>query len=369
MAYVYQKGLYDTQGREIDLRLTPGESAGIGVGEPIPLAPDAPPQNIGAPRYDPETGEIITPLDIRTEGHNAPGGPIDPSAVPMARALVNYATGETARKPGFVRIFIHLLAPMNIAVMIGVFAMHVLLWPMLMVVLAGIFLLLVGLPFLVGSIIAHYGNVIEDAGPFERDELPRPLRDLGWYEDLWAPFCAVFGSLLLCYGPSVFIPEVLHYIPRLRPLGAIIAVACGGLGTFFFPAVLLTLQTSGTSLNLRPDRLLAVIAACGRDYFVTLVIWVIAGGLYAMGWGGTSLWIANLIHDLALPAWMTSFLVTAPILAAAVFMMHYFCMVEGMLYRVHYHAFPWVLQRHVPTPKPANEVGLPPSRRAKPKAY
>ena len=369
MAYVYQKGLYDNQGREIDLRLTPAESAEIGVGEPIPLAPEAPSPRIGAPRYDPETGELIAPLEIRTEGHNAAEQPVDPSAVPMARAVVNYATGEAARKPGFLRIFMHLLDPMNLAVMIGVFAMHVLFWPMLLVVMTGIFFLLVGMPFVAGAIVAHYGNVIEDAGPFERDELPRPLRDLGWYEDLWSPFCAVFCSLMYCYGPSVIAIEAMDYLPHLRPIGMMIAATCGGLGTFVFPAVLLTLQTSGTILNLRPDRLLAVIAACGRDYFLTLVIWVIAGSLYAIGWGGTSLWIMNLIHDLNLPAWMTSFVTTAPILAAAVFMMHYFCMVEGMLYRVHYHAFPWVLQRHTPTPKPAAAVGLPPSRRPERKNY
>lgn len=365
MGYVYQKGVYDRDGNEIDLRMTPAEAAEIGIGEPIPLAPGKPPR-IGAPRYDPETGELITPLEIKTEGYNAPPQPVDPATIPMAKAVVNYATGEAARKRGYVQIFIHLLAPFNLAVIIGVFAMHVLLWPMLLVVLEGIMFLVVGMPFVAGAILAHYGNVIEDAGPFERDELPRPLRDLGWYEDLWAPFCNVFGSLILCYGPAIILPNVLNLLPAMQPFAWICAAICGGLGTFLFPAVLLTLQTSGTILNLRPDRVLAVIAACGRDYFLTLVIWVMAGGLYALGWGGTTLWIANMIHDLPLPRWIMSFSFDAPALAAGIFMAHYFCMIEGMLYRVHYHAFPWVLQRHIPTHKPADAVGLPPSRRRPP---
>lgn len=361
MAYVYQKGVYDDQGNEIDLRLTPEERAGIGTHEPIALVPDTWPIN-DSPRYDPETGELIAPLEIKLEGDHA-GTPVNPSSIPMAKAVVNYASGQTARRPGYVRTFIHLLAPLNLAVMAGVFAMHVLLWPLLMVVLWGIMFLVVGVPFLAGAILAHYGNVIEDAGPFERDELPRPLRDLGWFEDLWSPFCNVFASLLICYGPAAVLPPLLQLLPGMQPFEWIVAVICGGLGTFFFPAVLLTLQTSGTILNLRPDRVLAVIAACGRDYFVTLVIWIVAGGLYAMGWGGSTLWIANMIHDLPLPAWMTSFAVGATTLAGGVFMAHYFCMVEGMLYRTHYHAFPWVLQRHIRMPKRGESVGLPPSRR------
>lgn len=361
LAYVYQKGLYDAQGNEIDLRNTPEERARAGIAHPIPLAPSERPRGTG-PRYDPETGELIAPLDIRSDGPNSAAS-TDPASIPMARAVISYASGAAAIKPGYVRIFVHLLAPFNLAVMIGIFIVHLLLMPLLAVVLAGIMFLIVGIPFLVGAILAHYGNVIEDAGPYDRDELPRPLRDLGWYEDLWSPFCNVAGSLILCYGPMVVLPSLLGLMPAARPLDGFVSIACAAVGTFLFPAVLLTLQTSGTALNLRPDRLLAVIAACGRDYFMVLVLWVIAGGLYALGWGGTSLYIANLIHALPLPNWMMSFSVGAPALGAAVFMMHYFCMIEGMLYRIYYPKFPWILQRHVPVPKTGFPVGLPPSRR------
>lgn len=359
LAYIYQKGVRDADGNEIDLRLTPEERALAGVAEPIPLADEAGPVEHG-PRYDPETGELIETIELQDSGH---GAPIDPSTIPMARAVFNYASGQAARRPGFIRLFVDLLTPINLAVMLGVYGMHVLLWPLLMVVLAGIMLVVVAVPFVFGGILAHYGNVIEEFGPFERDELPRPLRDVGWYEDLWAPFCNVFCSLILCYGPILLIPIASHRIPMLRPIEWAVVVACGGIGTFFFPAVLLTLQTSGTILNLRPDRVLAVIGACGRDYFVTLVVWVIAGGLYAWGWLGTTLAMVHLLNPLTLPGWLTSFALGAAVLGAAVFVMHYFCMAVGMLYRVHYDRFPWVLQRHVSTREPGQTVGLPPSRR------
>jgi hypothetical protein len=365
LAYIYQKGVRDADGNEIDLRLTPEERAMVGVGEPILLAPNARRMD-HAPRYDPETGELIEPIEICDNGATPPP---DPSTIPMARPVFNYAVGEAARRPGFIRLFVHLLSPLNLAVMLGVYGMHVLLWPMLMVVLAGIMILIVGVPFVAGAILAHYGNIIEDCGPFERDELPRPLRDIGWYEDLWAPFCNVFGSLLLCYAPIALLPLVLSRVPAFQPVGWAMAAALAGIGTFFFPAVLLTLQTSGTILNLRPDRVLAVIAACGRDYFMALVIWVIAGALYAWGWIGTSVAMVHLINPTTLPPWITSLTLTAAVLALGVFAMHYFCMTVGLLYRWHYDRFPWVLQRHISMRNGNEPVGLPPSRRRRPPGW
>jgi hypothetical protein len=362
LAYIYQKGVRDAEGNEIDLRLTPEERALIGVGEPVPLVPDARPME-HAPRYDPETGELIEPIEIRND--KSLKLPPNPATIPMARPVFNYATGETARRTGFFRLFVHLFAPLNLAVMLGIYIMHVLMWPMLMVVLSGIMILIVGIPFVGGAILAHYGNVVEDCGPFERDELPRPLRDVGWYEDLWSPFCNVFCSLILCYGPLALLPLVIARVPAFEPVGWAMAIALGAIGTFAFPAILLTLQTSGTILNLRPDRVLAVIGACGRDYFITIVLWVIAGTLYAWGWIGTGVSLVNMINPTPLPVWLSSFSLTAGVLALGVFMMHYFCMTVGLLYRMHYDRFPWVLQRHISTRKGNEPVGLPPSRRGR----
>ncbi|HEY2585107.1 MAG TPA: hypothetical protein VGI81_05020 [Tepidisphaeraceae bacterium] len=362
LTYIYQKGVRDADGNEIDLRLTPEERGLVGIGEPIPLDPDAKPMD-HAPRYDPETGELIEPIELQDSAGHAP--PVDPSTIPMAKAVFNYATGEAARRPGFFKIFVHLFAPLNLAVMLGIYCIHALLWPLLVVCLAGIMFLVVATPFLIGAILAHYGCIIEDAGPFERDELPRPLRDVGWYEDLWAPFCNVFGSLLLCYGAVVLLPLVTRGVPEFEPIAWAMQIALGAIGTYFFPAVLLTLQTSGTVLNLRPDRLMGVIIACGRDYFLTLIIWVIAGGLYAWGWVGSALALTQMLVPMVLPVWLSSFALTAAVLALGIFGMHYFCMILGMLYRLHYDRFPWIFQRHISARKAQGfePVGLPPSRR------
>lgn len=359
LQYVYQRGARDAEGNEIDLRLTPEERSAIGRGEPVPLAPGGRVRT-DVPRYDPETGELVAPLDIKQEGAADP----DAASIPIAKPTLNYATGSAAQRLSFARIFLHLFAPLNLAVLFAVFCMHVLLWPLLLVVFAGIMFLVIAVPILFGMILAHFGNVIEDAGPYERDELPRPLRDLGWHEDLWGPFCGVFASLLVCYGPALMLPGLLlRKAPALAAAAPGTAVVLGAAGTFLFPAVLLTLQTSGTALNLRPDRLMAVIAACGRDYFITLSIWIVTAAVYALGWVGTTLALADVVHSVPVPWWLMAWAVVIPALVVGIFLAHYFCMCLGMLYRVHYFKFPWVLQRHVSTRKPGDPVGLPPSRR------
>jgi hypothetical protein len=147
------------------------------------------------------------------------------------------------------------------------------------------------------------------------------------------------------------------------PFGLGLALVCAAIGTFFFPAVLLTLQCGGTSLNLRPDRIMRVIGACGREYLITCAVWVLAGLLYIWGWVGTSLATADAMNPLNLPRWLTSWSFVVPVLVAAIFVMHFFCMCLGMLYRLHYEKFPWVLQRHIRTKKTPQSAGLPPSRR------
>jgi hypothetical protein len=358
LAYIYQKGTRDKDGNEIDLRLTPGDLQDVGKGEMIDLVPNAQLRE-HAPRYDPESGELVRDLEL--QGHG--GLPVDPQAIPMAKATINYASGATVARHTLLRSFVNLLSPLNIAVMVGVLLMHVLLWPVMLVVFAGIMFLIVAIPFIAGGILAHYGNVVEEVGMFERDELPRPLRDVGWHEDLWGPFSNVLGSLLICYGPALLVPMLAHRLPVLHSTGFGLALVLGAIGTFFLPAVLLTLQCGGTILNLRPDRVFTVVAACGKDYWVATLLWVLAAPLYLWGWLGTSLAIASAVHSSSLPGWLTSWGIVVPALIAGIFVMHLFCVKVGYLYRLHYHGFPWVLQRHVSTRKDSKPAGPGPSRR------
>ena len=359
LAYIYQKSVRDNEGNEIDLRTTPAELEAIGKGELRPLVPVAINGKRIPPRYDPETGELITSFDVAEKN----GNEADSDEIPMAKPALNYATGEAANKHLFLKLFVNLLNPLNVAVMFAVFCVHLLLMPVLLVVFAGIMFLIVAIPFIGGAILAHYGNVIEDVGPHERDELPRPLRDVGWHEDLWSPFCHVFGSLMICYAPAFVLPGILHRFDVSDAGRLAVMFLLAAAGTLIFPAVLLTLQCGNTVLNLRPDRVAKVMSTCGKDYLFTLVAWIVAAPVYLWGFLGTTAALIEIMHPTGMSNWIISWTFTLPALAAGIFLTHYFCMCVGMLYRVHYDQFPWVLQRHERTIKDVKTPGLPPSRR------
>lgn len=360
LLYVYQKGPRDERGNEIDLKLKSSDLDVIG-GEPIPLVP-AEEHKPHAPRYDPETGELVTALEIAQ-----PQTPrVDPSSIPLARPALQYATGDAARAPSMASAFFKLFLPMNMTVMFAVLVMHLIVLPLYFITVMGIFFFIVALVVMDCLIPAHYANVIEEVGPFDNDELPRPLRNLGWYEDIWAPFCAFFGSMLICYGPSTLVNALAERgsIPSIPAMVAWVVLAA--IGTFLFPAVLLTLATSGTSLNLRPDRVLGVIVGCGASYFFAVVLWIVAGGTYLWGWAGSRLAIMVLVHHRDVPWFLTSWPIVLSMLTVGIFLMHYFAFCLGLLYRMHYARFPWVLQRHVPTPRPQDGIPPQPPRRIRP---
>lgn len=360
LLYVYQKGPRDEQGNEIDLKLKSSDLDVIG-GEPIPLVP-AGQRKLHAPRYDPETGELVTPLEVKQPDTQW----VNPSGIPLARPALHYATGDAARAPSMVGAFVKLFLPMNMTVMFAVLLMHLIVLPLYFITAMGIFFFILALIVMDCLIPAHYANVIEEVGPFDNDELPRPMRNLGWYEDIWAPFCAFFGSLTICYGPSLVVNAMAEH-GSLPAVPATVAwVILAAVGTFLFPAVLLTLATSGTSLNLRPDRVLGVIVGCGASYFFAVVLWIVAGGTYLWGWAGSRLAILVFVHHRDVPWFLTSWPIVLSMLTAGIFLMHYFAFCLGLLYRMHYPKFPWVLQRHIRTPRPQDSIPPQPPRRIRP---
>ena len=60
--------------------------------------------------------------------------------------------------------------------------------------------------------------------PYSVDELPRPLRQMGWLEDLWGPFVHTAGALMIAFIPAFLawrsptLPQTISY-----PLTAIMA--------------------------------------------------------------------------------------------------------------------------------------------------
>ena len=351
LSLYYAKGTHDADGDEIDLRITPADIRAAGADpddEGIPLADDV---SVGrrsaAPKYDPETGELIRPIELKPD---PAGEPVDPSTVPLAKAAINYARGETARRVTPLRALVELLMPVNVAVMLFVFVVHVFLQVAVIVVMTGLVFIFVAPLVMAMLLVSHYGNVIDEIGPQDHDELPRPLRSVSLRDDLWDPFVNVAASFMLCYLPVAVVAAHSEGLPgpaRMILVGLLILAATATL-----PAVLLTTTTSGTFVNLRPDRLWGVMRTCGHNYVVAVIACVLAlvcygGGIWAADLALVSAMNATTYFNL--PRWAT-WAIGYPLLSVGIYLAHFFCWYLGLLYRAHHDAFPWALQRHVRDP-------------------
>ncbi|MGH7178874.1 MAG: hypothetical protein ACREJC_15975, partial [Tepidisphaeraceae bacterium] len=330
----------DSAGDEIDLRATFDDIRKAGLDEiPIELADEVRP---GAPKYDPTTGELVRPIDLTERGSR-----FDPATIPFARRAVDYARPDLAASPGFFQIALRLFEPANLFVMALILLVHAILEPVNVMMHAGLFLVVPVWIIGWGFIISHYGNVIDETGPGERDELPRPLRDAQFYDDIWRPLTQVAGAMIVCFWPTMLADRLAA--------PDVLVLALSGAGIFFFPAVVLTLTTSGTGLNLRPDRVLGVIRALGVKYVLLVGVFVVAIAVYGVGlWrfhvDAILLFVPSSVVPAALaniPWWFETW-TAYPALFAGLYLVHWFCWALGATYREHHADFPWVLQRHVP---------------------
>ena len=329
--HAFNRNTLDALGNEKDLRPTMDDFQRAGVNEPVPTGH---PLNV-APKYDPETGELIRPLVIVPREEDA-------ADIPIAKAAINYALPGLAPRISPAKVYLELLTPTNTFVMAIILVFHIML--QVCILTLSILFPVVGLFFMAIVIIAHYGCVIEDIGREEIDELPRPLRNLSLADDLWMPFYNVVAAFLLCYTPAIIANLRLEQETRgaFFVLGSLLM-----LGTILMPAVLLTMLTSGSVLNLRPDRVLGVIRNSGWNYVLIAFQWALAIGIYVTGVYG-----CNYSATMMLPiggahvsrrVWMGSIL----LLLLGIYLMHAFCWQIGLLYRAKNLSFPWVLQRHM----------------------
>jgi hypothetical protein len=149
-------------------------------------------------------------------------------------------------------------------------------------------------------------------------------------------------AIALCFLPFAL---VLRKLDPANPLTLPIEALFGGVGVFLFPAVLLTSVTGTTVLNLRPDRLAAVIRISGLQYFVSIILFILAAAptVYYLG------------NELLFPGEINGAFfghierpyVLLPVLAATVYLLHLFAWHLGMLYREGHAEFPWLAQYHV----------------------
>ncbi|HSV16588.1 MAG TPA: hypothetical protein VLI90_20155 [Tepidisphaeraceae bacterium] len=343
----------DAQGREKDLRNT------IATYDQIDTrALDAAAERV-APKYDPATGELIRPLEVKDEaptpvvplGEDA-GGAMPVAAIPVAPIVnpktVGYALRDTQKKLTPFTLAIELLMPANVIVLFFLFLFYVFTGIIGTFIAVGSLYFQVSLQVLnfpLWLILAHYGCVIEDTGPDNREELPRPLRHFALSEDIWNPFFNVALAAFISYAPA-FIAAMPRW--HLGSAQSPLVMLLGLFGCAVLPAVLLTTVTGVSLLNLRPDRVASVMRICGADY-------IMAVGIYMLALVPT---VFYLVLPKILPANSTNPIithmhepyVTLPLLAVSVYLGHYFCWLLGLMYRDHHDEFPWLMQRHVKDP-------------------
>jgi hypothetical protein len=362
--HVFTNKTTDSRGVEKDLRPKPEYIEAIGVEDEIQPRP--------APRYDPVTGELIRPLQFKDETPVpvlSIGELVDPSELlnepepepaplpvlpiptvpqPKPRSL-GYAVGDTRKQVTLTTLSLELLMPANTAVMFFVFLLYVLGYYMTMGVATYVerFVGAAVWPFLIVNVpmwlvLSHIGCVIEDTGPDAVDELPRPLRNFSLGEDILTPLFRTLLAGIICFWPMVLAIRALN---PLNPMAMPIVLLLGCAGAFFFPAVLLTAITGTTVLNLRPDRVAAVIKLCGPGYFISIILFVLAiiPSIYYLA--GELLFRQQLnglfFHKIDSPPLML------PIMMCAIYFAHFFAWHLGLMYRQNHDQFPWLAQRHI----------------------
>jgi hypothetical protein len=146
---------------------------------------------------------------------------------------------------------------------------------------------------------------------------------------------------------------VIYYSPLSLASAAAFGSLLAMIGTYFLPAVALTLLTSGSISNLRPDRVFGVMQLCGKRYFVAVATFVIA--MATCIWGVCAVIVEGLrmcLIPVPFPTWSTKLPLALAILIVGIFAMHAFCWQLGLLYRANTALFPWVGRFHEREPRP-----------------
>jgi hypothetical protein len=360
---VFNNNTVDSRGVEKDLRPKSEYIEAIGMEDEI--KPRA------APRYDPVTGELIRPLQFKDEKPTpvlAIGEIVDPSELddepepeplpvvaiptipkPKPRSL-GYAVGDTRKQVTLKTMALELLMPANTDVMFFVFLLYILGY----YTTSGLAAYLANFPFIqpiwpfifvnipMWLVLSHLGCVIEDTGPDAIDELPRPMRNFSPGEDVLSPLFRVLLGGIICFLPMLL---AIHVLDFKNPMAKPIVLLFGGTGAFFFPAVVLTAVTGTTVLNLRPDRVAAVLKLCGPQYFISIILFLLAviPSIYYMT--GPLLFPqplgAPVFQKIDSPRLML------PIMMLTIYFANFFAWQLGLMYRQNHEQFPWLAQRHV----------------------
>lgn len=356
MHRAYGKQKFDEFGNEIDLRNDFETILDSGTTE-IPLSSkDALPP--GRPHYDPLTGELVRPIDLKPRAPKkarpvaaAPATPslIGAGATPANEALakqrrtIAYARRETDEHPipKLGQLPLKLFEPINLMVMFFILLIFVLTCAIFIPVAGGIFIAVPALFAGYAALLAHYSNSIHDLGPGDAEELPRPLRDLELLADIWWPFVRMQSSLFATYGLAI--------IWFANTKGAACFVGTGVLLTWsvlMFPALALICCASGHFANIRPDRLAATIYTLGPKYIYIVLLSAVA---MFFAFLAPVLLATTFVASLTLPSSIGMgilALFTFGAILLSVYLCHLAAWSLGVTYRLKAQHFPWYFEQH-----------------------
>jgi hypothetical protein len=332
------------------------------------------------PRYDPETGKLIRPLATTppvaeivaspetsrlSAADGASSSPAPPSRnIRLGRPVLGYARRANAvintEIPGFLTPFTRIFQPINLLAWLLPLVIYITITWFIQLPLVGVFgFFFIYLPLL-AIMIGHLGNIVDETGPQGRDELPVLFRNVSLREDVLYPGLRVFVAFLAGVAPAIILRLNAPDLPEL------VHVLAFALSYLVFPAILLTVCTSGAFNNLMPHRILGVIPRIGLKYLFLCFIWAVAFellafGTYAIGMIGVwthnfMMWTPRAIPGnpgapiatpsfTPLPDWLERSL-GFPALLVAAYLIHVFGWQLGIVYRRHQPSFPWVFQHH-----------------------
>lgn len=352
----YAHGSYDDDGNEIDLRNDAVQMSKAGASE---IAPEF--RNRGRhnqPKYDPETGELVVPLEVASDLEppmmaipvGAGGGVASQPSGPAGAKVLGYARPNPSDASnqnlpiGLVVIF----RPINLLVVGIVLILHFLVLAVAIWCALNPLRIIVFGPFVLGVLLlipAHYACVIQDTGIDANDELPRPLRNVEFWDDLFYP-----GSQMLVAYFCSFSPAIAVLVSTSIPDGPrfVLAGVLALVGSVVLPSIILTASTSGSYVNLRPDRLMSVIWKCGPRYWLAVVFWVLATVMYIVTALGALGPLVGVLVGMPLGAAGLAALAVIACATIATFLGHLGSMELGFLYRRYHPSLPWAFQRHIP---------------------
>ena len=298
-----------------------------------------------APRYDPVSGELITSHDVVPVVVSAEAkAPI--RTQPVGKSRVRKI--EPPRPNAWLWVLGELFMAKNMAVM-GIMTIiycvlaFTIYWVLVLHGVMFIFVPIVKVAFAAG----YYSIIMQETGPGELNELPPPVRFLEWATDIRDPLIHIALASLLCFGPALLF---MAFVPN-GTVPNLIAAGLALLGVIFFPAAFMTLAIDGIIANLRPDRLLGVIAVAGFAYPPVILAW--GGGILLLSNGvlGLVVSLAPLYNPFGVvvprPFIGTSGTAAFFLVIAGLYSTFYACWMMGMIWRGGHEKFPWIAQRFV----------------------